>query len=62
MFEPCRVTLIGHRYIERFRDVEERLVNMLNILADQHSYLDFYIGNDGEFDILATSAIRSLTP
>ena len=60
MFELYRATLIGHRYIERFRDVEVRLVNMLNILADQHPYLDFYIGNDGEFDILATSAIRRL--
>ena len=60
MFEPYRATLIGHRYIERFRDVEVRLVNMLNILADQHPYLDLYIGNDGEFDILATSAIRRL--
>ena len=60
MFEPCHVTFIGHRYIERFREVEVRLVDVLNMLADQHPYLDSYIGNNGEFDILATSAVCRL--
>ena len=60
MFEPYRVAFIGHRYIEHFQEVEVRLVDVLNMLADQHPYLDFYIGNYGEYDILATSAVRRL--
>ena len=51
MFEPYRVTFIGHRYIEHFREVEVRLVDVLNMLADQHPYLDFYIENNAELSV-----------
>ena len=55
-FDPYRVTLFGHRYIDRFREVDEGLDRVLNELVLQHPYIDFYIGNDGDFD----SAIRRL--
>lgn len=60
LFEPYRVTLFGHRYIDHFREVEENLVRGLDELSLQHPYVDFYIGNDGDFDLIATSAIRRL--
>lgn len=59
-FDPYRVTLFGHRYIDRFQEVNEELERVLNKLVRQHTYIDFYIGNDGDFDRIATSAIRRL--
>lgn len=60
LFEAYRVTLFGHRYIDHFREVEENLERVLDELSLQHPYMDFYIGNDGDFDLIATSAIRRL--
>lgn len=60
IFKPYRVTFIGHRYIDEFNRVEERLTTILDELANQHQYIDFYIGNNGEFDTIATSAVRRL--
>lgn len=59
-FEPYRVTLFGHRYIDCFREVEENLERVLGELSLQHPYMDFYVGNDGDFDRIATSGIRRL--
>lgn len=59
-FDPHRVTLFGHRYIDRFREVDEGLDRVLNELVLKHPYIDFYIGNDGDFDRMATSAIREV--
>lgn len=59
-FDPYRVTLFGHRYIEHFHEAEEKLNRVLEELILKHRYIDFYIGNDGDFDTIATSAIRQL--
>ena len=40
LFEPYRVTLFGHRYIDHFREVEEKLVRVLDELSLQHPYMD----------------------
>ena len=60
LFEAYRVTLFGHRYIDHFREVEENLKRVLDELSLQHPYMDFYVGNDGDFDRIATSVIRRL--
>ena len=60
LFEPYRVTLFGHRYIDHFREVEENLVRVLDELSLQHPYMDFYVGNNGDFDRIATSVILRL--
>lgn len=60
LFEAYRVTLFGHRYIDHFREVEENLERVLDELSLQHPYMDFYVGNDGDFDRIATSIIRRL--
>ena len=49
-FDPYRVTLFGHRYIDRFQEVNEELERVLNELVRQHTYIDFYIGNDGDIN------------
>lgn len=60
LFEPYRVTLFGHRYIDHFHEVGENLERVLDELSLQHPYMDFYVGNDGDFDRIATSVIRRL--
>lgn len=52
------VSFFGHRYIEQGALIEERLDAILRDLITQKDYVEFLIGRDGEFDLLASSAIR----
>ncbi len=52
------VTFAGHRRVENFLEAEEKLERiLLNLLKDKE-YVEFYVSNDGGFDIMATSVIR----
>ena len=52
------VSFFGHRYIERGIEIENRLEKLLHDLIMQKEYVDFLIGRDGDFDILASAAIK----
>ena len=52
------VSFFGHRYIEQGALIEERLDTMLHDLITQKEYVEFLIGRDGEFDLLASSVIK----
>ena len=52
------VSFFGHRYIERGTEIENRLDKLLHDLITQKEYVDFLIGRDGEFDLLASAAIK----
>ena len=52
------VSFFGHREIERPSDIENRLDGLLHDLITQKEYIEFLIGRDGEFDLLASSTIR----
>ena len=52
------VSFFGHRYIERGIEIENRLEKLLHDLIMQKEYIEFLIGRDGEFDILASAAIK----
>ena len=52
------VSFFGHRYIERGMEIENRLDELLHDLITQKEYVDFLIGRDGEFDIIASAAIK----
>lgn len=52
------VSFFGHREIERAWEIESRLEKLLYDLITQKQYVEFLIGRDGEFDLLAASAIR----
>ncbi len=54
------VTFARHREIYNYREVEEKLYNIITELLQTKEFIDFYVGNDGEFDITATSIIRTL--
>lgn len=52
------VCFFGHRYIERPAEIEYRLDKFLHDLITRKEYVDFLIGRDGEFDILASAVIK----
>ncbi len=52
------VSFFGHREVERASEIESRLDQLLHDLITQNQYIEFLIGRDGEFDLLAASAVR----
>ena len=52
------VSFFGHRYIERGTEIENRLDKLLHDLIMQKEYIEFLIGRDGEFDIIASASIK----
>lgn len=52
------VSFFGHREVERALEIESRLDQLLHDLITQKQYIEFLVGRDGEFDLLAASAIR----
>ena len=52
------VSFFGHREIQRASEIEERLEQLLYKLIMQKPYVEFLIGRDGEFDLMAASAVR----
>ena len=52
------VSFFGHREVERAAEIESKLDQLLHDLITQKQYIEFLIGRDGEFDLLAASLIR----
>lgn len=52
------VSLFGHRQITKPLDIEAALVKEVNALIRAKEYVEFLIGRNGEFDLLAASLIR----
>ncbi|MDE5771291.1 MAG: hypothetical protein K2I06_06640 [Ruminococcus sp.] len=52
------VSFFGHREIENPIEIENRLDKILHDLISQREYVEFLIGRDGEFDLLASSVIK----
>ena len=57
MFSVYTVCFFGHRQIDDFRLVEQRVEALIDRLLNEHEYVEFLVGRDGEFDQLVTSAI-----
>ena len=53
------VSLFGHRRLSDPFKAEQKLHTIVRDLLLQKEYVDFLIGRDGEFDILAASVIRN---
>ena len=56
-----RVALIGHRELSHFGWLETQLEKVMESLIRQNEFVEFYIGRNGEFDILAASVFKQLT-
>ena len=50
-----RVAFIGHREIADFSYVENELYKVITRLVESKEYVEFYMGKNGEFDVLAAS-------
>jgi hypothetical protein len=57
MVSVYTVCLFGHRQIDDFSLVEQRIETLIDRLLNEHEYIEFLVGRDGEFDQLVTSAI-----
>ena len=53
-----RVAFFGHRRIYNIREIEEKLVPILNELILTKEYVEFYIGRNGDFDEFAATVIK----
>ena len=58
MLNIYTVSFFVHRSIERASEVENRFDKLLHELIAQKEYVEFLIGRDGEFDLLASAAIK----
>ena len=57
MFSVYKVCFFGHRQIDDFRLVEQKVEALIDKLLNDHEYVEFFVGRDGEFDQLVTSVI-----
>lgn len=58
MLNLYNVSFFGHRYVERATEIENRLDILLHDLIIKREYVEFLIGRNGDFDLLASAAIR----
>ena len=52
------VSFFGHRQIENALDVERKLEAKISELIKTKQYVEFLVGREGEFDILAASVVK----
>lgn len=57
--EIYRVSMIGHRIVEDF-DIEEKLYDLFCNMLRTKEYVEFYLGRNGDFDIMAASVVKRL--
>lgn len=55
-----RVTFFGHREVWNIRELESKLMPILKNVMDTHTYIEFYVGRNGEFDEIVASVIKRL--
>ena len=59
MMNIYTVSFFGHRHIENGAEIEKRLDKLLYDIITQKEYVEFLIGRDGEFDLLASCVIKN---
>ena len=52
------VSFFGHREIENALEVERKLEAKITELIQTKQYIEFLVGREGEFDILAASVVK----
>lgn len=61
MNDKLTVSLFGHRIIEDYNAVESKLYELLRIVMQKESgEVEFLVGRNGDFDLMAASVIRKL--
>lgn len=61
MKEKLTVSFFGHRFIDDSQTVEQKLYELLRIIISRGDReVEFLVGRNGDFDMIATSVIRRL--
>ncbi len=61
MKEKYIVSLFGHRIIEDYNAAESKLYELLRIIMQKENReIEFLVGRNGDFDLMAASVIRKL--
>lgn len=61
MREKLTVSLFGHRIIDDYLTAEQKLYELLRIIMSRGDReVEFLVGRNGDFDLIATSVIRRL--
>lgn len=55
-----RIAFFGHREVWNIRELETKLSVIIKRIMDTHTYIEFYIGRNGEFNEFAASVIKRL--
>ena len=58
--EIYTVSFFGHREIENALEVERKLEAKITELIQTKQYIEFLVGREGEFDILAASVVKKV--
>ena len=56
--QPYTVSFFGHREIDHFFKAEEQTERIIRKLLDEHPFVEFLVGRDGEYDQIVSSTIR----
>lgn len=56
--EIYTVSFFGHREIENALEIERKLEAKITELIQTKQYIEFLVGREGEFDILAASVVK----
>lgn len=56
--EMYTVSFFGHRIIDDLNKVQNELENIISKIVSEHEYVQFLVGRDGDFDIIAASAVK----
>ena len=54
------VSFFGHRHIDNFEIIENRLKEIIISLISEHGYICFLVGKNGDFDQIVSSTIRRI--
>lgn len=60
VLEVFKVGFIGHKEIDNFRHIEEQLREVIGELLDKKEFVEFYVGRNGDFDVMVASVIKSI--
>ena len=58
ILEPYTVSFFGHRRIEGAVQLEEALEQIVSRLLREKEFVEFLVGRDGAFDLLAASVVK----
>ncbi len=58
MLDIYTVAFVGHRYIDNIFKVEQLLEQQIHNLINEHEYVDFLVGRNGDFDQCVSSSVQ----